>query len=101
MPLSSIFTIVIILSATIAIYYAITWRSQPGVIARIYQARMNIGMGIFLLGVGTNQLMFDDVDTIRLVIGIILLFIGAVNLIMGIRNLTYFTKLKREQQNKR
>ncbi|MED0737647.1 YtpI family protein [Aneurinibacillus thermoaerophilus] len=101
MPLSSIFTIVIILSATIAIYYAITWRSQPGVIARIYQARMNIGMGIFLLGVGTNQLMFDDVDTIRLVIGIIFLFIGAVNLIMGIRNLTYFTKLKREQQNKR
>ncbi|MED0678167.1 YtpI family protein [Aneurinibacillus thermoaerophilus] len=101
MPLSSIFTIFIILSATIAIYYAITWRSQPGVIARIYQARMNIGMGIFLLGVGTNQLMFDDVDTIRLVIGIILLFIGAVNLIMGIRNLTYFTKLKREQQNKR
>ncbi|QYY43436.1 YtpI family protein [Aneurinibacillus thermoaerophilus] len=101
MPLSSIFAIVIILSATIAIYYAITWRSQPGVIARIYQARMNIGMGIFLLGVGTNQLMFDDVDTIRLVIGIIFLFIGAVNLIMGIRNLTYFTKLKREQQNKR
>ncbi|GEN32607.1 MULTISPECIES: YtpI family protein [Aneurinibacillus] len=99
--MTAIFTIIIILSATFALYYAITWRSQPGVIARIYQARMNIGMGIFLLGVGFNQLTFEHVDTIRLVIGIVFLLIGGVNLVLGIRNLRYFTKIKKEQSEKK
>ncbi|ERI08596.1 YtpI family protein [Aneurinibacillus aneurinilyticus] len=99
--LTAILSIIIILSATFAIYYAITWRSQPGIMARIYQARMNISMGIALLGIGFNQVTFEGMDTIRLIIGIVLLFVGGVNLILGIRNLNYFMKLKKEQENKK
>ncbi|KPD09672.1 hypothetical protein AM501_03275 [Aneurinibacillus migulanus] len=99
--LTAILSIVIILSATFAIYYAITWRSQPGIMARIYQARMNIGMGIALLGIGFNQVTFENMDTIRLIIGIVLLFVGGVNLVLGIRNLNYFMKLKKEQEGKK
>ncbi|MBN6188000.1 hypothetical protein JQN58_14085 [Aneurinibacillus sp. BA2021] len=99
--MTAIFTIILILSATVALYYAITWRSQHGVKARIYQSRMNIAMGIFLLGVGFNQLTFEGADTIRFIIGIVFLLIGGVNLFMGVRNLRYFMKLQKEEGEKK
>lgn len=99
--MTAILTVILILSATVALYYAITWRSQPGVKARIYQSRMNVAMGIFLLGVGFNQVTFDEVDTIRIIIGIVFLLIGGINLIMGIRNLRYFMKIQKDQGEKK
>ncbi|WP_047153125.1 YtpI family protein [Aneurinibacillus tyrosinisolvens] len=92
------FIALITIAAIVAgLYYSFSWRRQPGVMARIYQARMNVSFGVFLLGLAINQFAFTDLSAIRIIIGIVFLLIGAVNLVTGLRNHVYFMKRKNEE----
>ncbi|RXT04795.1 YtpI family protein [Ammoniphilus sp. CFH 90114] len=57
------------------------------------QALMNIFMGITLILFSINQYLFPDLTTIRIVIASLLLFLGGVNLVMGLKNYRYYKGL--------
>jgi len=93
----SVITIITIVTALISIYYAFIWRKKPGALGKVLQSRMNIFMGIALLGLGTNQFFFEDLVLTRRIFAGIFIFIGLVNLIFGIRNHRYFKKMMQEE----
>lgn len=92
----TVITVITITSGLISLYYAFTWRKKPGIQGKILQARMNITIGIALMGLGTNQFFFNDMVTMRIIFAVIFLLMGLVNLILGIRNQKYFKKLSKE-----
>lgn len=93
-----ILSVITITSGVISIYYAFTWRRKPGIQGKILQSRMNIFIGIALLGLGVNQFFYTDMPTMRIIFGVIFLLVGIVNFILGMRNHNYFKKLSKEEQ---
>ncbi len=52
--------------------------------------KMNIALGILVSLFGLNQLTFDTLDTIRIVVAIIMLIVGVLNLYLGTRNFLHY-----------
>lgn len=84
-------------SLAASVYYSMTAR-QRGIhplASRMMLGKMNMALGVLVLLFGINQFTYDDLSTVRIVVGVVLLFVGAVNLIFGARN---FFRFKREWQ---
>jgi YtpI-like protein len=52
--------------------------------------KMNMSLGVLVTLLGLNQLTFEPLDTIRVVIALLLLFVGGVNLFLGTRNFLHY-----------
>lgn len=57
---------------------------------KVGQALMNIFMGVTLILFSANQFLFPDLTKTRVIIASLLLFLGGVNLIMGMKNYRYY-----------
>ncbi|WP_409345295.1 YtpI family protein [Paenibacillus sp. MBLB4367] len=91
-----VITIVIVASLGFSVFYSFRYRMQKEPQARgLYAARMNIWMGILLISLALVQLFLFEMNTVRLVIGAVLLLIGLFNLFAGLRNQSHFRALKR------
>lgn len=95
--LLAIISIITLTTGLISVYYAFTWRRKPGAQGKLLQARMNIFIGIALLGLGINQFFFVDMAILRKVFATVFILMGLVNLILGIRNHKFFAKILREE----
>ncbi|GEB30618.1 YtpI family protein [Brevibacillus parabrevis] len=58
--------------------------------SRMTLGKMNIALGILVSLFGLNQLTFDTLDTIRIVVAIIMLIVGVLNLYLGTRNFLHY-----------
>lgn len=94
--LLTIISIITLSAGLISVYYAFTWRKKPGAEGKLLQSRMNIFIGIALLGLGANQFFFTDMVTLRIIFAVVFIIMGLVNLIMGMRNHKYFKNILRE-----
>ena len=94
--LLTIISIITLTAGLISVYYAFTWRRKPGAEGKLLQSRMNIFIGIALLGLGANQFFFVDLVIYRRIFAGVFIIMGLVNLIMGIRNHKYFKNILRD-----
>ncbi|RNB70074.1 YtpI family protein [Brevibacillus panacihumi] len=71
-----------------SVYYSMTARRRGihPLESRMTLGKMNISMGILVALLGFNQFTFEELDTIRIVIALLLIFVAAVNLFLGSRN---------------
>lgn len=82
----SLFTFVVVM-LLLSLYYSIRYRRQRDPKLRsLYAARMNICMGIMLIGIAVTQLFYFQDTIIRRTFGTICLLIGLFNLFAGLRN---------------
>lgn len=76
-----------------SLYYSIrSRRSRDGIQRGLYGARMNISMGLMLLGIAFIQMVMFNSTTVRVIVGAIMLVVGIFNLFAGIRNHGYFSR---------
>ncbi|RKD23773.1 hypothetical protein BEP19_04915 [Ammoniphilus oxalaticus] len=77
-------------SLFLTVFFGIQYRMVKQPLARkIGQAIMNIFMGVTLILFAFDRFMLE-LTTIRMIMAIILLALGFVNLVMGIKNYRYF-----------
>lgn len=81
-------------SIILALYFSITARQRGThpLASRMILGKMNMSLGVLFLLMGSNQFTFEDLTTVRIVIALLLLFVGAVNLILGTRNYLQYRK---------
>lgn len=84
-----------ILAALIATaYYSLRYRRSPDPRTRgLYNARMNIVMGVMLILIAAMQALLPG-STIRVVIGALFLVLGLFNLFAGLRNHSIYNAMK-------
>lgn len=71
----------------LSIYYSFAARKEKEPTAKgIKTARMNISMGLMLVGISLNQWLGYDYSTRRLIVGMVFLLLGLFNLFAGLRN---------------
>jgi hypothetical protein len=85
----------IIVTTALSILYSIKYRRTPNPRTRgINQAKMNVCMGLTLIIVAIIQLYLFADSSIRVVVGVLFLLVGLFNLFAGIRNHSFFSRLK-------
>lgn len=90
---------VIVLSFVLTIYYSITSRSQNDFVSfKFRQSKMNIFMGVGLLGLAFMQWTHTDVDLIRLIIGLLFFLVGSFNITAGINYYRMYKAKVRDNQ---
>jgi hypothetical protein len=75
-------------SLVASVYYSITAR-QRGIhplASKMTLGKMNMSLGVLVSLFGINQFTFEPLTGVRIAVGLLLLFVGAVNLIFGSRN---------------
>jgi hypothetical protein len=75
-------------SLVASVYYSITAR-QRGIhplASRMNLGKMNVSLGVLVSLFGINQFTFEPLTGVRIAIGLLLLFVGVVNLFYGTRN---------------
>ncbi|GAA4711991.1 YtpI family protein [Brevibacillus fulvus] len=87
-----------IASLIASVYYSTTARQRGlhPLQSRMILGKMNVSLGVLVLLFGINQFTFADLSSLRIAVGIVLLFVGAVNLIFGLRN---FFRYRQQWQN--
>jgi YtpI-like protein len=78
----------LVVSLIASVYYSIHAR-RKGVHpleSRMILGKMNIALGCLLILFGSNQFTFADLDTIRIIVAIVMLLVGCVNLVLGLKN---------------
>jgi len=75
-------------SLVASVYYSVTARQRGmhPLASRMTLGKMNIAMGVLVTLFGANQFTFVPLTGVRITVGSILLFVGIVNLVMGVRN---------------
>lgn len=82
-----------ITSLFLTIIFGIQYRMMKQPLGRkIGQSIMNMFMGLTLILFAINQFLID-LTTVRLIIAGLLLILGLINLIMGIRNYKFYKNL--------
>jgi uncharacterized membrane protein YfcA len=98
MLLSSIQTVLfifIVVMLFLAVYNSFRYRREQDVKKRgLYAARMNMFMGIMLVGVAITQLFFFTDTAFRRIFGSVCLLLGLFNFFAGVRNYSYFSRMK-------
>ncbi|MEJ8546987.1 YtpI family protein [Brevibacillus borstelensis] len=92
----------VIASLVASVYYSVTAR-QRGIhplVSRMTLGKMNISLGILVSLFGLNQFSFAELDKIRIVVGLLLLFVGVVNLTLGTRNFLRYRAAWQAEVNK-
>lgn len=72
-------------------------RSMDAVLKGLYAARMNISMGFMLIFIAVIQMTMFTGSTVRVIVGSVLLCLGAFNLFAGLRNHASFQRLLAER----
>jgi len=86
-----VLTVLIVASLGFSVFYSFRYRLHKDPQARgLYAARMNISMGMLLILLSLVQLFQFEMNTVRLVIGALLLLLGLFNLFAGLRNHSRF-----------
>ncbi|CAM3485011.1 hypothetical protein EDM52_18725 [Brevibacillus invocatus] len=68
--------------------------------SRMTLGKMNVCLGIFVSLLGFNQFTFEELDTIRIVVALVLIFVGAMNLFLGSRNFFRYRRAWQEEASK-
>ena len=90
-----IFSTLIFVFLLSSIYFSVKSRSSKEPIEKgILTGRLNISMGAMLIFLAIIQLFNSNESTLRIILGAIFLLIGLFNLFAGLRNLSYYQKLK-------
>lgn len=78
----------IIASLVASVFFSITARQRDlhPLASRMTLGKMNISIGVLVTLFGINQFTFDEITTVRAVVGALLLLLGVVNLLQGTRN---------------
>ncbi|MED1780595.1 YtpI family protein [Brevibacillus fortis] len=78
----------VLASLVASVYYSIHARRRGihPLESRMLLGKMNVSLGILVSLFGINQFTFDSLDTIRIVVALIMLIVGAMNLFLGTRN---------------
>ncbi|WP_139491752.1 YtpI family protein [Brevibacillus dissolubilis] len=78
----------IIAALAMSVYYSVTARRRGihPLESRMTLGKMNVALGLLMLLFGANQYTFEDLTTVRIVIGALLMFVGAVNFYLGGKN---------------
>lgn len=86
--------IIAVLAAGLSLFYSIKFRRAKEQKERgIFNARMNIAMGVMLLCFGAVQLFLHEFDSwVRVGVGFVFALIGCFNVFAGIRNHSYFSR---------
>lgn len=85
-----------------SVYYSVTARRRGihPLESRMILGKMNISLGILVTLLGVNQFTFEQLDTVRIVVALLLVFVGAVNLFLGSRNFFRYRSLWRAEEKK-
>lgn len=83
---------VICLSIFGTFFNSILSRRSEGIFRRIYQARMNIHMGLMFLAIGSLQFMLPSESGLRLFFICLILAIGLINLYYGVKHHRYYRR---------
>jgi glucan phosphoethanolaminetransferase (alkaline phosphatase superfamily) len=87
LTLQLILFLLIALAVAVSIAYSIRFRREIEPIRKgIYNARLNISMGIMLIFIALSQLFFFNDSNLRRIFGTVCLLMGLFNLFAGIRN---------------
>lgn len=90
--LSMVIVTTVVAGLAFSFYYSFkSRRMKDPVHVRFYQSKMNISIGVALVGLALNQFLFYDFSGIRLAIGIVFLLLGLFNFIMGIKNYRFYS----------
>jgi len=91
----AIFLTGVVATLTASVYYSITARRRGihPLESRMILGKMNISLGILVTLLGANQFTFEPLDAIRVIVALLLIFVGAVNLVLGTRNFFRYRNL--------
>lgn len=78
----------VLASLVASVYFSIEARRRGihPLLSRMTLGKMNMALGLLVTLFGINQFTFEELDPIRITIGLILLFVGVMNLFLGARN---------------
>lgn len=78
----------VLASLVASVYYSVHARRRGihPLESRMLLGKMNVSLGILVTLFSVNQFTFEDLDTIRIVVAIVMLIVGALNLVLGTRN---------------
>lgn len=86
-----ILSILILITLALTVFFSFRYRRQTDARLRgLFQARMNICMGIMLILIAVSQLFFFQDTAIRRIFGTVCLLLGLFNLYSGIRSHSHF-----------
>ncbi|UHA76144.1 YtpI family protein [Paenibacillus sp. 481] len=92
--------LLICLTSGLSVFYSIrSRRSSHAGYRGLYAARTNICMGFMLVFIALIQMFMFEGSTVRVIVGAVLLVLGAFNLFAGLRNHGHFQRhLSAEQK---
>lgn len=78
----------VLASLVASVYYSVHARKRGihPLESRMLLGKMNVALGILVTLFGVNQFTYEDLDTIRIVVAIVMLIVGGLNLFLGTRN---------------
>ncbi|QRG68944.1 YtpI family protein [Brevibacillus choshinensis] len=78
----------VLASLVASVYFSIHARRQGThpLASRMILGKMNISLGVLVSLFGVNQFTFEELDTIRIVVALVMLLVGIINLYLGTRN---------------
>lgn len=89
--LQVLLSILIMISLAFTVFFSFRYRRQTDARLRgLFQARMNICMGIMLILIAVSQLFFFQDTAMRRFFGTVCLLLGLFNLYSGIRSHSHF-----------
>jgi|GEM_PF-298509 len=96
---NSVLLAIVVLCAVLSFLFSFRYRRATDAAVRgLFQARMNISMGIMLIAIAIIQIFLFEANWLRSIIGAIFLLMGLFNLFAGIRNRRIFSQLIAKQQ---
>lgn len=85
----------IVLTLALSVLYSIGYRRQRDPVLRgLNAARMNISMGLLLIGLAVLQAALFKMSSLRLGLATVFALVGLFNLFAGRKNLVYYRSLR-------
>jgi uncharacterized membrane protein len=78
-------------------FNSILQRRNQGMVKRLYQARMNINMGIMFISIAALQLTMPGSSILRYFLLFLIIMVGLINLYYGIKYRRYYTEMMKQQ----
>ena len=89
------FSLLVVVLSALAVYNSYRSRRNADPVLRgLYGARTNVFIGLTLIVLALIQMLLFTGSTLRVIVGSVFMLMGLFNLFAGIRNHSYFTKLR-------
>ncbi|WP_019004290.1 YtpI family protein [Cohnella laeviribosi] len=89
------FSLLVVVLSVLAVYNSYRSRRNADPVLRgLYGARTNVFIGLTLIVLALIQMLLFTGSTLRVIVGSVFMLMGLFNLFAGIRNHSYFTKLR-------